>query len=54
MGILPMVPVRRHLRIKNNRVSETPFEKASLTRLFFEPSAQGDGYIAHGQDAHAT
>jgi hypothetical protein len=30
------------------------FEMVSLTRLFFEPAAQGDAYIAHGLEAHAT
>jgi hypothetical protein len=50
-----VVPVSRHFaQRKNNRVSDTSFEKLSLTRFLFEPSAQGDEYIAHRQDARVT
>ena len=54
MGILPMVLVLQHFaQRKNNRVSETS-RRVSLTRFVFEPSVQGDEYIAHGMKAHVT
>src|SRR5436305_1729821 len=42
-------PARREAR--NNRAGETFLSAVSLTRLFVEPLAQGDEYIAHGLEA---